>query len=165
MVQLPRIGRLPGIFVAMAVLVADILTKEAVLRTFTLYEAIQVTPFFNLGLWLNPGAAFSLLGSAGGWQRYLFSGVAIIAIAWLGGLMLFGARVPRATRMAYALISGGAAGNLYDRLSRGAVVDWIDLHWAGWHWPAFNLADCAIVLGAALWILNGARSRAGDLGR
>lgn len=152
-------GKSAAVIVAVLVFCADVATKEAILRSFRLQEAAAVTAFVNLGYWLNPGAAFSFLSNAGGWQRYFFTIVAMIAIAWLGSAILFNVALIRSIRTAFALIAGGAAGNLYDRLSRGAVVDWIDLHWAGWHWPAFNLADCAIVLGAALVVLAPVLSR------
>lgn len=134
--------------VAIFIFVIDIATKEAVFRTFALRESMALTSFLNLGHWLNPGAAFSFLSDAGGWQRYLFSALAVAVIVWLGAGMLFNDALTKTLRTAFALIVGGAAGNLYDRIARGAVIDWIDLHWAGWHWPVFNLADCAIVAGA-----------------
>lgn len=137
-----------AVAVAIFVFAIDIATKEAIFRSFALRESVAVTSFFNLGHWLNPGAAFSLLSDAGGWQRYFFSALAFAVIAWLGTGMLFNDSLTRTLRVAFALIVGGAAGNLYDRMVRGAVIDWIDLHWAGWHWPVFNLADCAIVAGA-----------------
>ncbi|WP_194725282.1 signal peptidase II [Noviherbaspirillum malthae] len=137
-----------AVAVAIFVFAIDIATKEAIFRSFALRESVAVTSFFNLGHWLNPGAAFSFLSDAGGWQRYFFSALAFAVIAWLGTGMLFNDSLTRTLRVAFALIVGGAAGNLYDRMVRGAVIDWIDLHWAGWHWPVFNLADCAIVAGA-----------------
>lgn len=137
-----------AIAVAVFVFAIDIATKEAVFRSFTLRESIPITSFFNLGHWLNPGAAFSFLSGAGGWQRYFFSALAVAVITWLGIGILFNDKLTKTLRIAFALIAGGAAGNLYDRIVRGAVIDWIDLHLAGWHWPAFNIADCAIVIGA-----------------
>ena len=143
-----RAAKQLAVAVATLVFVIDIATKEAVFRSFALRESIPVTSFFNLGHWLNPGAAFSFLSDAGGWQRYFFSALAFAVIAWLGTGILFNDSLTRTLRTAFALIVGGAAGNLHDRIVRGAVIDWIDLHWAGWHWPVFNLADCAIVAGA-----------------
>jgi signal peptidase II len=148
MTPLNQGARKLAIAVAILVFVIDIATKEAIFRFFALRESIPVTSFFNLGHWLNPGAAFSFLSDAGGWQRYFFSALALAVIAWLGTGMLFNDSLTRTLRMSFALIVGGAAGNLYDRVVRGAVIDWIDLHWASWHWPVFNLADCAIVAGA-----------------
>ncbi len=136
------------------VFVLDIASKEAITASFQLHEAKYITTFFNIGFWLNPGAAFSFLSDAGGWQKYFFSAIAIGAIAWLSITLYSNRSLDTATQVAYALIAGGAAGNLYDRIVRGAVVDWIDVHWAGWHWPAFNIADCGIVVGAALVMLS-----------
>lgn len=143
-----QISRKFSIAVAIFIFAIDIATKEAVFRVFALRESMALTSFLNLGHWLNPGAAFSFLSDAGGWQRYFFSALAAAVIVWLGTGMLFDNALTKTLRMAFALIVGGAAGNLYDRIVRGAVIDWIDLHWAGWHWPVFNLADCAIVAGA-----------------
>lgn len=141
-------ARKMAVAAAILVFTIDIATKEAVFQTFALRESMAVSSFLNLGHWLNPGAAFSFLSDAGGWQRYFFSALAFAVIAWLGTSMLFNDGLTRTLRTAFGLIVGGAAGNLYDRITRGAVIDWIDLHWAGWHWPVFNLADCAIVAGA-----------------
>lgn len=145
------------------VLVLDQLTKWQVEQHLSLYERIEILPFFNLTLAYNPGAAFSMLADAGGWQRWFFTMVAVIAIlvmlVWL--LRLRGERILAA---GLALIVGGALGNLVDRLLHGHVVDFLDFHWAGWHFPAFNMADTAISLGAACLIidmfLEGARHRA-----
>lgn len=147
------IGTLIAVVIAVSVILADIATKALVLRSFELHQCVAVAPFLNLGFWLNPGAAFNFLSDAGGWQRYLFTAVAIAAILWLSSAILFSPTITTLTRIAFALIAGGAAGNLYDRVVYGAVVDWIDLHYGGWHWPAFNLADCAIVAGAAIIVL------------
>jgi len=158
-----RVGTLIAVFVAVSVFLADIVTKALVLQSFELHQSLAVAPFLNLGFWLNPGAAFSFLSDAGGWQRYFFTSGAVVAIAWLSYAILFSSAITALTQVAFALIAGGAAGNLYDRLVHGAVVDWIDLHAGGWHWPAFNLADCGIVIGAALVVLAsllpGSRSR------
>lgn len=111
---------------------------------------VPVSPFFNLALTYNSGAAFSFLSSAGGWQRWLFVFlsivVSVILIHWLRGAPRGEIRLP----MALALVLGGALGNLWDRLTLGAVIDFIDLHYRGWHWPTFNIADSAITVGALL---------------
>lgn len=148
-----NVGTLIAVVVAVFVFLADIATKASILRSFELQQSLAAAPFLNLGFWLNPGAAFSFLSDAGGWQRYFFTAVALAAVAWLSYAILFSSTITPLTRTAFALIAGGAAGNLYDRVVRGAVVDWIDLHAGGWHWPAFNLADCGIVIGAALVVL------------
>jgi signal peptidase II len=141
---------------ALAALVAalDRAAKAAVLATLAPGEAVPLTGFFNLVLVFNRGAAFGLLAGASGWQTEFFAGVAAAvsaAIAWLlvrhSGERLFSA--------ALALVLGGALGNLWDRLAWGYVVDFLDFHAGGWHWPAFNLADAAITTGAGLLILDG----------
>lgn len=118
---------------------------------------IEVLSWFNFTLAYNRGAAFSFLADAGGWQRYFFLGIGLVAViiivAWLRKLRA------DATQNAagLALILGGAIGNLYDRALYGHVIDFIDWHYAGWHWPAFNLADSAIMIGAVLVVLAGLR--------
>ena len=143
-----------ALIVAVLIFLLDEASKERIITSFRLGESVPLADFLNVGYWLNPGAAFSLLSEAGGWQRYFFSAIALGAVVWLCWALLFNKRLNASTRAAFALIAGGAAGNLYDRITRGAVVDWIDLHWGGWHWPAFNLADCGIVVGAILLILG-----------
>ncbi|WP_123400931.1 signal peptidase II [Inmirania thermothiophila] len=113
-------------------------------------EAVAVAPVLNLVLVRNEGAAFSLLREAGGWQRWLLAAVAaavsLLLLRWL--LRLEAGH--RAEGLGLALVLGGAVGNLADRLRLGHVVDFLDLHWRGWHWPAFNLADAAITAGVAV---------------
>ncbi len=143
------------------VALADQLAKYAVVRTLARGDSIEVTSFFNLVLAYNPGAAFSFLAGADGWQRWLFAGIAVGASAWIVYLLY---RFPqqRLFCAALALILGGALGNLVDRVLFGLVVDFLDFHAFGWHWPAFNLADSAITCGAALllWEAFTARPRA-----
>lgn len=114
--------------------------------------SIPVTEFFNIVHRWNTGAAFSMLADAGGWQRYFFIALALAVSAFLLGLL----RRPlhRAEAIGYSLIVGGALGNAIDRITRGYVVDYLDLHWAGWHWPAFNIADISITLAAVLLIAS-----------
>jgi signal peptidase II len=133
------------------VVAVDQLTKYIVGRSFALYESLEVTPFFNLVLVHNRGAAFSFLSSAGGWQRPFFIGIALVAAAWISWLLR---KHPTETLFCFALslILGGAIGNVVDRVLFGAVVDFLDFHVFGWHWPAFNVADSAITVGAALLI-------------
>ena len=116
---------------------------------------VAVLPFFNLTLVHNPGAAFSFLADAGGWQRIFFivlSGVvSAVLVAWLW-------RLPREARLlgvALALVLGGAVGNLVDRVAYGYVIDFLDFHAGGWHWPAFNVADSAISCGVVLLLADG----------
>ena len=113
-------------------------------------ESIPVTPFFNwVHVW-NTGAAFSLFADGGGWQRYFLITVAVVVSIVLIGLIVQCRR--RGEAIAYSLILGGAMGNLIDRIFRGYVVDSFDVYWQSWHWPAFNLADIAIVLGTVLFL-------------
>ena len=130
------------------VLMADLLTKLAASGAIAYATAVPITSFFNLVHWRNPGAAFSFLSDATGWQRPFLISVATLASVWLARAI----RAPTASpleRLAFGAILGGAAANGVDRALRGAVVDWLDFHVAGFHWPAFNLADVGITLGAA----------------
>jgi len=132
-------------------------TKYAILAAFKPGEEWPVTSFFSIVLAFNSGAAFSFLATADGWQRWLFMAIALIACAfmlWLlrrGGSAFFCAGI--------ALIIGGALGNLYDRVAIGRVVDFLLFHYHGWQYPAFNVADSAITVGAAALILDSFRSR------
>jgi len=122
-------------------------------------RVIEVTGWFNLVLAYNTGAAFSFLHDAGGWQRGFFIAVGAAVVPLL---LLWLTRLGDGQRMesaGLALVLGGAVGNLIDRIRLGHVVDFIDWHVAGWHWPAFNLADAAITLGALLLVLGGLRRR------
>lgn len=111
-------------------------------------ESLPVTPFFNwVHVW-NTGAAFSLFADGGGWQRYFFIGIAVLVSIVL--IKFIRDNRHKGEAIAYCLILGGATGNLIDRIFRGYVVDYLDFYWRYWHWPAFNLADIAIVLGAFL---------------
>lgn len=111
-----------------------------------------VTGSFNLVHVLNQGAAFSFLADAGGWQRWFFLAVAVAVSAWLTWML----SKPRGSTeaLSFSLILGGALGNALDRAARGQVVDYLDFHLGGWHWPAFNLADVAIVAGAVLMVVT-----------
>lgn len=139
---------------AAAVVLADQLTKAVVRGRFALGERLEITGFFNMVLVYNKGAAFSFLSEAPGWQTPLLIAFAVVAIGILGTLIV---RSPRRRLMCtgFALILGGALGNLIDRFRYGQVVDFLDFHAAGWHWPAFNVADSAISIGALLLILEG----------
>ena len=140
--------------IALLVLVADQLTKTAVLNEFYLGQREVINSFFNLVYVRNYGAAFSFLSDAGGWQRWFFSILSSVVSAVIA-VWIF--RLPKAKwieSLALALILGGALGNLYDRVVLGYVVDFLDLHWLGWHFPAFNVADSGITIGAVLLILD-----------
>jgi signal peptidase II len=137
-----------------AIVTADQLVKWQVLAAFAPGERREVTDFLNLVLVFNKGAAFSLLAQAPGWQTPLLIGFALVA-AVVVSVFLLRTDGSRMMRAGLALILGGALGNVIDRLRFGHVVDFVDLHAMGMHWPAFNVADSAITLGAALLILDG----------
>jgi len=140
--------------IAAAVVVADQVAKWAVLGSFAPGERRALSDFFNLVLVLNKGAAFSFLADAPGWQTPLFVVFSLVAAVLVSVLLLRSPRRPMFCA-GLALVLGGALGNLIDRVRLGQVVDFLDLHALGWHWPAFNLADSAITVGAGLLILEG----------
>jgi len=140
------------IFLAIACFIADQLTKLWVSASFEYREVLEVLPVFNLTLAHNYGAAFSMLSEAGGWQRWMFSGLAIIASVIILGWLR---RTPKSLRVfciSLTLILGGALGNVFDRLVHGYVIDFLDFHWGNAHFPAFNIADTAITVGAILML-------------
>ena len=139
---------------AAAIVAADQLAKWAVLAHFAPGERRELSGFFNLVLVFNKGAAFSMFADASGWQTPLLIAFAVSAAAIVGYLII---KNPQKNLLCLglALILGGAVGNLIDRLRVGQVVDFLDFHAMGWHWPAFNVADSAITLGAALLIFEG----------
>jgi signal peptidase II len=142
-------------FVLAAALVgADQLTKWAILEHFAYGERRELTGFLNLVLVYNKGAAFSMFAEAAGWQTPLLIAFALLAAGIVSYLIV---RNPgkRLLCLGLALILGGAIGNLIDRLRYGHVVDFLDFHAMGWHWPAFNVADSGITVGAVLLILDG----------
>ena len=144
----------PWFFAALLVVVLDRLAKLWVLEAFRPGEAMTVSGFFNLVLVFNKGAAFSFLAGMPGWQTPVFATIAVVAAVVVTVLILRNAD-KKAFCGGLALILGGALGNLWDRLQYGQVVDFLDFHAAGWHWPAFNVADSAITVGAAILILEG----------
>ncbi len=146
-------GWLLWIGIAALIVVADQFTKVLVLGSFQYGESLPITSFFNLVRVHNLGAAFSFLADAGGWQRWFFTGlgtVAALVMVW----MLRAHAGQRLFSSAISFILGGAVGNVIDRLLHGYVVDFLDFYWGRWHFPAFNLADSAITLGAILLILD-----------
>ena len=134
------------------VLLPDQLTKIWVIQNFTLGESIQLLPVFNFTYARNYGAAFSFLGDAGGWQRWSFTAIAIVVTCvlsvWLSRLQ----RTQLKLSLALVLIIAGAIGNLIDRSFYGYVVDFLHVYYQEWHYPIFNIADCAITIGAGLLI-------------
>jgi signal peptidase II len=146
-------GMLPWLGLALILLIADQFTKVLIVGFYKLGDSTPVTSFFNVVRVHNTGAAFSFLHDAGGWQRWFFTAIGIGAagvILWMlkshAGQKLFA--------FAMACILGGAIGNVIDRVLYGYVVDFLDFHWHGWHFPAFNIADSAISVGAACLILD-----------
>jgi len=143
------------IFFVLSVIIIDQLTKLWVLDTFQLYESREIiSGFFNLVYVTNTGAAFSMLADVDSpWKHYFFLGVGSVAII---GLTVGWFKMRKENRLygvALALISGGAAGNLIDRIRHGSVVDFLDFHLGVHHWPAFNIADSAICAGAGLFLI------------
>jgi signal peptidase II len=147
------LGLVHWLAIALVLVLSDQFTKILVLGSFQLGEGIPVTGFFNLVRVHNAGAAFSFLAGASGWQRWFFTALGLVAavvIVW----MLKGHPGQRLFCFALACILGGAVGNVIDRVLYGYVVDFLDFHWAGMHFPAFNVADSAISVGAACLILD-----------
>ena len=149
----PSGGMLQWLGLATILLIADQFTKVLIVGYYQLGDSTLVTSFFNVVRVHNTGAAFSFLAGASGWQRWFFTAIGLIAavaIVWMlkshAGQKLFA--------FALACILGGAIGNVIDRVLYGYVVDFLDFHWYGWHFPAFNIADSAITVGAACLILD-----------
>ena len=134
--------------------VLDQLSKNWIVDNIEFYQAVQITPFFNLTHVYNYGAAFSFLSDAGGWQRWFFTviafGVSGLILWWLKQTTKQQVILP----IAFCLILGGALGNAYDRLLHGYVIDFLVVYYQDWYWPAFNVADSSIFLGATLLIVE-----------
>ena len=141
------------------IIIADQISKLAISSRFVYGEGLYVTDFFNLVLAHNQGAAFSFLNDAGGWQRWLFSAIAVVAAVWIVQLLRQHPQ-QKLFCLALALVLGGALGNLIDRIAYGYVIDFLDFHWQQSHFPAFNIADSAISVGAALLVLDSFRKKA-----
>jgi len=152
-----RRGWLRWLGLAAIVVAIDLATKAWITSAFRYGEVREVTPFFNLVLVHNTGAAFSFLADAGGWQRWFFTGIAM-AIS-LALLVLLPRQKNDWVAAGMALVLGGALGNLWDRVTLGKVVDFVQLHAAGYSWPAFNVADSAITVGVALLLLDSLRRK------
>jgi signal peptidase II len=146
-------GLLPWLALAILILVLDQLTKVLILGAFQLGDSSPVTSFFNIVRVHNAGAAFSFLAGASGWQRWFFTGIGVAATVFIIYLLK---SHPGQKLFCFALacILGGAVGNVIDRLVHGHVIDFLDFHWAGWHFPAFNVADSTITVGAVCLILD-----------
>ncbi len=157
--QAKRDIMLKWLWLSLLVVVLDQFSKYVVSDILRLYESVAVLPFFSITLLHNTGAAFSFLAGAGGWQRWLFTGIALVVSV---ALIVWIKRLPATEKWqaaALSLVLGGALGNVIDRLRFGYVVDFLDVYYQKWHWPAFNVADSAIVAGVALLILATLRER------
>ncbi len=145
---------LKWLWLSALVVVLDQVTKYLVSDSLQLYQSIPILPSLNLVLAHNTGAAFSFLSDAGGWQRWFFAVLAIVVSAvilvWIVRLKQHELRLA----IALSLVLGGAIGNVWDRIMLGYVVDFIDVYYGDWHWPAFNVADSAICIGAILLIID-----------
>ncbi len=154
MTETDTASALPWLWLSLLVIALDQASKIWISQSLELYQSIAVFPSFNLTLLHNPGAAFSFLATAGGWQRWFFSSLAVVIsiaiIVWLRRL----SAEQKWLAAALALILGGAVGNVVDRLLYGYVIDFLDIYYQGWHWPAFNLADSAITVGAIMLIVD-----------
>jgi len=147
-----------SLVLALVVLVIDFATKRWVELELVYDQQILLTSFLNLVLTYNAGAAFSFLSNESGWQRWLFSGIAICASV----LIIYLLRKHTSEKLfcvALSFILGGALGNLWDRITLGYVVDFLDFHYSGYHWPAFNVADSLIFVGALLLIFESFRHK------
>jgi signal peptidase II len=142
------------LWISALVLVFDQISKYIANTSMSLYQTIEVVPYFNFTLAYNYGAAFSFLADAGGWQRWFFTGLAaifsVVIFVWITRLK----SSAKLEAISLSLILGGAIGNLVDRLIFGYVIDFLDVYYQSYHWPAFNIADSAICIGAVLLILD-----------
>lgn len=148
---------LKWLWLSSLVITLDLASKALASHYLTLYQPVPVLPGFNLTLMHNSGAAFSFLSTASGWQRWFFAGIAaVVSVA----IMIWLRRLPSSQvwlAIALAFILGGALGNLWDRLTLGYVVDFIQIYYEQWSWPAFNVADSAICIGAVMLIIDSLR--------
>ncbi len=155
----PRLTTWPWLLLALLVVVLDQLSKRMALAWLVPFEPMTLLPGCNLTLMFNTGAAFSFLAEAAGWQRWFFIALALtvgaVLLLWMRRLPAGNLWMP----LSLSLILGGALGNVIDRILYGHVIDFIDVYYRNWHWPAFNLADSAIVVGAALIMLLSLREQ------
>ncbi|UVK77817.1 MAG: lipoprotein signal peptidase [Sodalis sp. Fse] len=142
------------LWLTMVVLSLDLSSKQWVTTHCLLGESVPIIPFINFFYAHNPGAAFSFLGDKVGWQRWAFALIAIVISLVLLVMMYYSSYRARLSNAAYAMIIGGALGNLFDRIVHCVVIDFIDFYIGNWHWPIFNVADSAICIGAALIMLE-----------
>lgn len=147
------------LWVSVVVLVLDQITKYLASSQLELYVPNKITGFFNFTLMHNEGVAFSILADQSGWQRYFIAVLASAIVVWLLYWLYQNSKSMKLQNAALVLVVGGALGNIWDRISLGYVVDFIELHYAGYFWPAFNVADSAIFLGAVLLIIDAFKNK------
>ena len=143
---------LKWLWLSLLAVILDQASKLAIAASMQLYESIRIMPFFKLTYVHNTGAAFSFLSEAGGWQRWFFAGLALVISAVIAVWLTRLKKHETLLAVALALVLGGAVGNLIDRLVYGYVIDFLDVYYNTWHWPAFNIADSAITLGVMLML-------------
>ena len=147
------------LWLSLLVLALDQATKWVVDHSMRVYESIELAPFFQLTYLRNQGAAFSFLSNAGGWQRWFFVALSVVFSA---GITYWLVRMPPGRHWeaaAWSLVLGGAVGNLIDRVLFGYVIDFLDVFYAQWHWPAFNVADSAITIGIVMLLVDSFRAQ------
>ncbi|TDR18427.1 signal peptidase II [Marinicella litoralis] len=147
------------LWISALVLVLDQWTKSLASAALELYVPNKITEFFNLTLMHNKGVAFSILADQSGWQRYFISVVASLIVVWLLFWLIKNKKVQKLQNVGLALVIGGALGNIWDRVVLGYVVDFVELHYQGYYWPAFNVADAAISVGAVLLIIDAFKNK------
>ncbi len=150
------------LWLAVVLFIADQVTKTLVVSNMSLYQSIEIIPLLNFTYVQNPGAAFSFLANQDGWQRWFFSIIALV----VSGMILYWLRTSKREAVllpvAFCCILSGAIGNLVDRLVYGYVIDFIDVYYQQWHWPAFNIADSAIFVGAAIIIYDAIKNNGSE---
>ena len=154
MLKLFRETGLRFLWISAIAFILDQWSKYTVIDSMSLYQSIQVLPFFNFTYVHNYGAAFSFLENAGGWQRWFFTAIAVVVSVVILWWLKQSPRSQKMLPVAFAFILGGALGNVYDRLVHGYVIDFLDFYVNNYHCPAFNIADSAIFIGAALLIID-----------